>query len=89
MYIYFFHSNTLLTKHQSGFHPYDPTVSQLAYLYYTFYETLNKKKEVRIVFYDISKEFDRVWHGGLLFKLPSKALFLTGSLVIYTVENKE
>ena len=28
-------------------------------------------KEVRVVFCDISKAFDRVWHRGLLFKLSS------------------
>jgi hypothetical protein len=30
---------------------------------------LDSKKDVRIVFCDISKAFDRVWHEGLLFKL--------------------
>jgi hypothetical protein len=26
-------------------------------------------KEIRVIFFDISKAFDRVWHRGLLFKL--------------------
>ena len=30
---------------------------------------LTQKKEVRVVFCDISKAFDRVWHRGLLYKL--------------------
>ena len=30
---------------------------------------LDRKKDVRIVFCDISKAFDQVWHEGLLFKL--------------------
>jgi hypothetical protein len=29
------------------------------------------KNEVRVVFCDISKAFDRVWHNGLLTKLKS------------------
>ena len=53
----------------SGFQPGDSTVNQLAYLYHVFSHTLDRKKDVRIVFCDISKAFDRVWHEGLLFKL--------------------
>jgi hypothetical protein len=28
-------------------------------------------KEIRIIFCDISKAFDRVWHKGLLYKLKN------------------
>ena len=35
------------------------------------YHDLDVGKEVRAVFCDISKAFDRVWHRGLLFKLES------------------
>jgi hypothetical protein len=65
----FFHENNLLTCHQSGFRPQDSTVNQLAYLYHTFSEALDHKKDVRITFCDISKAFDRVWHEGLIFNL--------------------
>ena len=61
--------NNILTSHQSGFQPGDSTVNQLAYLYHVFSHALDRKKDVRIVFCDISKAFDRVWHEGLLFKL--------------------
>ena len=30
---------------------------------------LDEEKNVRAVFLDISKAFDRVWHNGLIFKL--------------------
>ena len=60
--------NNILTSHQSGFQPGDSTVNQLAYLYHVFSHALDRKKDVRIVFCDISKAFDRVWHEGLLFK---------------------
>jgi hypothetical protein len=36
---------------------------------HTIYHTLEQGKEVRIVFLDISKAFDKVWHKGLLYKL--------------------
>ena len=56
----FLHENNFLTKHQSGFRPNDSTVNQLAYMYHEFCKALDDKKDVRIVFCDISKAFDRV-----------------------------
>ena len=54
---------------QSGFTPGDSTVYQLTHLYHIFTEALDKQKDIRVVFCDISKAFDRVWHAGLLAKL--------------------
>ena len=51
--------NNILTSHQSGFQPGDSTVNQLAYLYHVFSHALDRKKDVRIVFCDISKAFGR------------------------------
>ncbi len=75
----FFLDHNLLTSHQSGFRPNDSTVNQLAYLYHTFCNALDKKKDVRIVFCDISKAFDRVWHPGIIYKL--KRLGIEGNLL--------
>ena len=61
--------NHILSPHQSGFQSGDSTVSQLAYWYHVFSKALDAKKDVRIVFCDVSKAFDRVWHEGLLYKL--------------------
>ena len=63
----FFREHNLITPRQSGFIPGDSTVNQLAHLYHLFSEALDKKKDIWIVFCDISKAFDRVWHKGLLF----------------------
>ena len=63
------HENNLLSSLQSGFIPGDSTVNQLTFLYNTFCQALDAGKEVRAVFCDISKAFDRVWHTGLLAKL--------------------
>ena len=60
--------NKIINVHQSGFTPGDSTVNQLVYLYDLFCNALNKKKDVRIVFCDQSKAFNRVWHTGFLFK---------------------
>jgi hypothetical protein len=35
------------------------------------YQGLDDQKEVSILFMDISKAFDRVWHSGLLYKLKT------------------
>ena len=60
--------NGILSSHQSGFQSGDSTVNQLAYLYHVFSQALDEKKDVRIVFCDISKTFDRVWHDGFNFQ---------------------
>ena len=56
---------------QSGYRPGDSTVNQILYLTHKIYEAFEQGKEVRVVFLDISKAFDRVWHNGLLYKLKS------------------
>ena len=69
----------MLSSLQSGFIPGDSTVNQLAYLYHMFTEALDAGKEVRTVFCDISKAFDRVWHEGLIYKL--KAAGVSGDVL--------
>ena len=64
-------NNNILSPYQSGFIPSDSTTGQLAYLYHRFCEAIDSGKEVRVVFCDVSKAFDRVWHRGLLIKLKS------------------
>ena len=75
----FFRDNNILTSLQSGFVPGDSTVNQLVDLYNTFCKALDDGKEVRAIFCDISKAFDRVWHRGLLYKLRRAGI--TGSLL--------
>ena len=61
--------NKKLSPLQSGFTPGDSAVFQLVDLCHTFSKAVDDGKEVRVIFCDISKAFDRVWHRGLLFKL--------------------
>ena len=58
----------ILTPLQSGFIQGDSTMYQLLHTY-NFCESIDNAKEIRVVFCDISKAFDRVWHIGLLHKL--------------------
>ena len=61
--------NNLLTPFQSGFIPGDSTVNQLLDIYDIIISALDDGKEVRAVFCDVEKAFDRVWHRGLIKKL--------------------
>ena len=75
----FLNDHQVITTLQSGFVPGDSTVNQLVEIYNTFCQALDEGKEVRAIFCDISKAFDRVWHKGLLFKLNSVGI--SGSLL--------
>ena len=70
-------SNNLITTNQSGFKPGDSTTNQLLYLTHIIHSSfdLNMSREVRHVFLDMSKAFDKVWHEGLLFKLTQNGIF--------------
>ena len=50
------------------------TTFQLLHTYHSFLEAVDSGKEVRVVFCDISKAFDRVCHRGLLHKLAGMGL---------------
>ena len=64
-----FRENSLITRWQAVFLQGFSTVTQLLELYHQFYNAINEGKDVRIVYLDISKAFDCVWHKGLLFKV--------------------
>lgn len=80
----FIRDNDILTTLQSGFIPGDSTVNQLVDIYNTFCQSLDQGKEVRAVFCDISKAFDRVWHRGLLYKLESVGI--SGSFLAWLMD---
>ena len=59
--------NNLLFPNQSGFRPSDSCKSF----------DCNPPKDVRSIFLDLSKAFDRVWHDGLIYKI--KRIGITGN----------
>ena len=67
----FLKQNNLISRYQSGFIPGDGTTNQLVDFTNMIYESFEDKKEIRAIFLDISKAFDRVWIRGLLAKLKS------------------
>ena len=69
----YFVTNKLFTPAQSGFLQGDSCIAQLLSIIHeiqTNFDT-NPPADVRGVFLDISKAFDKVWHKGLIFKLKS------------------
>ena len=64
-------SSELLNPNQSGFRPGDSTINQLISITHTIFAAFdcNPPLDVRSVYLDISKAFDRVWHDGLIYKL--------------------
>ena len=65
----FFLEKKLIIPHQSGFKPVDSCIIQLLSITHEIYKSFDDGFEVRSVFLDISKAFDKVWHEVVIFKL--------------------
>ena len=65
--------NKFFNPNQSGFRPGDSCVHQLISITHDIHKNfdMNPSREVRGLFLDISKAFDRVWHRGLLYKIKN------------------
>ena len=61
----------MFSVHQSGFFPSGACMHHFISIVHNSYNTFdaNPGLEVKGVFLDISKTFDRVWHKGLLYKV--------------------
>ena len=57
----------------------DGTVNQLVSIHDDVCNSLDQGNDVQMVFFDISKAFDRVWHKGLIYKL--RTIGIQGTLL--------
>ena len=70
----FFIENKLISSNQSGFKPGDSCINQLLSIIHEIYESFDVGLEVRSVFLDISKAFDKVCHDGIIYKLTQNGI---------------
>ena len=75
----FLNQNDLISPAQSGFKPGDSCINQLLSITHEICHSMDEDYEIRGVFLDISKAFDKVRHEGLVFK--SKQNGISGNLL--------
>jgi len=73
----FLETNNLLSVHQYGFRQARSTGDLLTYAVHAWFSALESYGGSRVISLDISKAFDRIWHKGLLAKLPMFGLYHT------------
>ena len=70
----FFIENKLISLNQSDFKPDDSCINQLLSITHEIYESFDVELEVRSVFREISKAFDKVCHDGIIYKLTQNGI---------------
>ena len=71
----FFVEDELISPNQSGFKPGNSCINQLLAITHEIYKSFDDGFEVRGVFLDISRAFDKVWYEGLIFKLKQNGIY--------------
>ena len=66
--------NNFISQNQSGFKPGDSCINQLLSITHEIYKSFDDGWDVRGVFLDISKAFDKVWHQGVILKLKQNGI---------------
>ena len=72
----FFFVKALISANQSGFKPGHSWIIQPSSITHNIYKSFDDDYDVRGVFLDISKTFDKVWQDGLIFKLQKNGIMV-------------
>ena len=72
--MYDFLSDNNLSQNQSGFRSGDSCINQLLSNNHEILNAFDKGLEVREIFLDISKTFDKIWHDSVIFKLHQNGI---------------
>ena len=70
----YFLDNNLISLKQSAFRPGDSCINQLLSITHDIFTSFDNSLEVRVVFLDISKAFDKVWHNGIINKFKQNRI---------------
>ena len=71
----FFLDNKLITMNQSSLKTGHSCLNQMLAVGHEIYKSFDNGLEVRSVFLDISKTFDKVWNEGVFFKLELNGIY--------------
>ena len=86
-----FIENQLISSSQSGFKSGDSCINQLLSISHDIYQSFDNGFEVRGVFLDISKAFNKLWHKGLIYKLKQNGVAgnLLNTLADFLIDRKQ
>ena len=70
----FFIESKLISQNQSGFKPGDSYITQLLAITHEIYKSFYAYFDVRAVFLDTFKAFDKVWHLDLRYKFKRNGI---------------
>ena len=74
-YSFLFFLNVLICSNHSRFKPCNSCIVQLVRIIHEIYESFVAGHEVRGVFLDISKTFEKVWHEAIILKLTQNGIW--------------
>ena len=67
-----FTENSLISQDQRGFKPGNFYTNQLLSITHQTFKSFDDGQEIRSVFLDKSKAFDKIWHKRLFFQIKAK-----------------